>query len=510
MYFRVSLGVLAWMFGVHLLGAERINQEGRILGPQLSVTAPILFNTAAADSILSSLQIMPMTSAWNEDVSKRPLLVNSDAMINQIISDLATNRRTLRVFFEMNFVLVPDNQPLVPIDFFNYPDESDPSPYPIPANMPVETWPRETGALTLQEWQMDVNGAGGDRHSIVVQPGAGFTWETWLTQLTTAGDWTASNGAKFDLKSNTMRPSGWTSGDAAGLSMFPALVRFDECERGMVEHAMRIVVKRSRKEFIYPATHYASTTAATQTNVPAMGQRVRLKQSFQIPFEWTGHEKAVLQGLKKYGALVADNGNFFSISATPDDRWGANEFSHLSSINITNFEVVQSTGPNGGPRSPGAPVAHAGGDLFGIAGVPVQLNASVTYSAPVQVSWTFYSGPSGPSAPGTVLYDNSAPITNTTAIFSLPGNYTLLLTADDGIHAIAYDALHVTITDAITLRIANAGSNVNLTWTGPASTSVIERTTSLNNPQWTPVLTTSVSSASFPFANQTSFFRIRE
>src|SRR6267143_693272 len=105
----------------------------------------------------------------------------------------------------------------------------------------------------------------------------------------------------------------------------------------------------------YPATHYASTTPATQTNVPAMGQRVRLKSTFVIPPTWTKQEKALLLGLKKYGALVADNGGFFSISITPDDRWPANAFNHISSIGITNFEVIQTTGPTGGPRSPGAP-----------------------------------------------------------------------------------------------------------------------------------------------------------
>src|ERR1051325_6161812 len=145
------LGVLAVLLIVSGFAAERINHEGRILGPQIPVTSPTLFNTAAADSVVASLQIMPVTSAWNEDVSRRPLLPNSDAMINQIISDLATNRRTLRIFFEMNFVLVPDNQPLVPIDFTYAPDESDPSPYPIPSNMPIELWPRETGALRSEE-----------------------------------------------------------------------------------------------------------------------------------------------------------------------------------------------------------------------------------------------------------------------------------------------------------------------------------------------------------------------
>ena len=345
------------------------------------------------------MQIFPRESAWNEDISRRPLLANSDAMIAQIITDLRSDRRMLRAFHEMNFVLVPDNQPLVPIDFIYYGDESDPSPYPIPTNLPVETWPRETAGLSLPDWQRDINDTGGDRHSIMVMPGAGFIWETWVTRLTSTG-WEAGNGAKFDLKSNTLRPFGWTSGDAAGLPIFPALVRYDECQRGMVEHAMRIVVRRSRLGPIYPATHHASVGNLTDPNIPAMGQRVRLKSSFVIPDSWTIYEKAVLRGLKKYGAMVADNGNFFSISVTPDDRYPANAFSHLSSIAITNFEVVQTTGPNEGHRSPNPPQANAGADLPAAPNTPLQLNGAVLNASTAE--WKMYSGP------GQVTFSDAA------------------------------------------------------------------------------------------------------
>ena len=485
------------------LAAERINHEGRILGPQIPVTAPTLFNTAVADSIIASLQILPVTSAWNEDISRRPLLQNSDAMIGQIISDLATNRRTLRIFFEMNFVLVPDNQPLVPIDFTYAPDESDPSPYPIPGNMPIETWPRETGALTLHDWQIDVNGDGGDRHSIVVQPGAGFIWETWQALLHADNSWEASNGAKFDLNSNTLRPLTWTSADAAGLPMFPALVKYDECQRGMVEHARRIVVKRSRRQFIYPATHYASTNAASLTNIPAMGQRVRLKPSFVIPTNWTTPEKAVLKGLKKYGALVADNGNFFSISAVPDDRWAANEFSHLNSIGIANFEVIQTTGPNEGPRSPGAPKAHAGIDRMTAPNVPVALNGSVEFTDTPTIQWSAYSGP------GTVLFDNASS-TNATATFSAPGDYIVMLSADDGIHAVAYDAIHVNVVSDLIASIVRTGSGADVTWNGSAASYVVERATNLTAPDWISILTTAEHATTIQFTNEMAFYRIRE
>src|SRR5258706_5256645 len=247
---RVCFGLacLASMLLASSSLAERINQEGRILGASPVVTNVVLFNTNQADAILSAMQIFPVTNPWNEDISNRPLLGNSDAMIAQITGDLQSTRRSLRVFQEMNFVLVPDSQPNVPITFVDYADESDPSPYPISTNMPIETWPTGTGALTLYQWQQDTNNDGGDRHSIIVQPGNGFIWETWQAKLV-GTNWEASNGAKFNLNTNGLRKLGDTSGDAAGLPMFPALVRYDECERGMVEHACRIVVAFSRREY---------------------------------------------------------------------------------------------------------------------------------------------------------------------------------------------------------------------------------------------------------------------
>src|SRR3954468_3212913 len=431
--------------------AERINHEGRILGPAPVVTTPTLFNTPAADAVVSAMQIMPRDNPWNEDISRRPIHANSDAIIAQITSDLASNRRTLRPFYEMNYVLVPDNQPRVTIPFFNYADESDldggslpNGSYPIPENLAIETWPRDTGNLTLEQWQQDVNKAGGDRHAISVAPGAGSIWETWLTKLTGSG-WQAANGAKFNLNSNALRPAGWTSGDAAGLPMFPAIVRYDECQRGMVEHALRIVVAKSRREYIYPATHFASSIPATSANYPAMGQRVRLKSSFVIPDGWTIEEKAVLRALKKYGALVADNGNFFSVSVCPDDRFNATAFDHLSTIAISNFEIIQTTGPTEGPRSAGAPSVSAGSDQFLEGAANVTLNGTLTDpSGRATVLWTLYSGPA------SVVFGSPAQAT-TTATITTPGTYIFMLSADDGVHAVAYDAVvvRVTVHDAL-------------------------------------------------------------
>jgi hypothetical protein len=441
----VRLCILLWLSLPWGLGAQRINHAGRILGPLPLVTNAVLFNTPESDDVVSRLQIFPPDNAWNEDVSRRPLLTNSAAMMSQIVADLQPSRRGIRAFYEMNFALVPPNQPLVPIVFNLYGDESDPSPYPLPSILPIETWPRDTPShYTLFDWQRDLYGDGGDRHAIILQPSSGMLWETWQTRLSVVGgqsQWQAANGAKFDLNSNTLRPEGWTSADAAGLSMFAGLVRYDECQRGVVEHALRLVVAKTRRSHIYPATHHASSD--TSPNRPAMGQRLRLRSSFVIPPSWSTEEKAVLVALKKYGALVADNGGFCSLSVAPDQRWSSSAFSHLSSVSVTNLEVIQSTGISEGPRSPGTPVVNVGQDRIVRMGTSVSLVAQVnaTNTLPLALEWRLYSGPSAVTLTGT----NQS---TATAVFHALGDYTLMFKADDGVHTPAYDALVVRVTSA--------------------------------------------------------------
>lgn len=490
-------------------GTYRINQEGRILGPLPMVTNAILFDTTNADAVVGAMQIFPVTNPWNECISNLPVLVNSEAMMQNILTNVGSSHRVLELFQEMNYVLVPDNQPLAPIEFVDYPDQSDlnggVSPYglyPIPTNQPIEEWPTGTGSQTLYQWQ--TNNDGSDRHSITVQPDAGYSFETWEALLV-GTNWQAANGAIFNLNTNGLRPAGWTSGDAAGFPMFSAIVRYDECQRGMVEHACRLVVVQSRYgTYIYPATHYAAPASNTSTNIPCMGQRLRLKASYVIPTNWTTAEQALLKGLKKYGAMVADNSSsFFSISITPDPRWG-NAFNDIATygLGITNFEVVQTTGPTNGPRSPGPPVAFAGPNLTAAPGAPVTLQGAVSYSnAPPAIQWLAYSGP------GAVTFGNPAQ-TNTTATFSAPGSYTMELSASDGIHAVAYDAMVVTVTNTVTVSIGTSGSSVELNWQGGIGPYVVQATGQLSPPAWHNVVTTSVQNASVPLTNTTEYFRI--
>jgi hypothetical protein len=487
----------------------RINQEGRILGTLSEVTNSILFNTTNADAVVSAMQIFPVSNPWNECISNRPVLANSAAMIANIYTNVGSSHRYLELFQEMNFVLVPDEQMLVSNLFVDYPDESDLnggiSPYglyPIPTNQPIEGWPTGTGTQTLLQWQ--TNNDGSDRHSIMVEPGAGRFFETW-NALRTGTNWQAANGAIFDLNSNGLRPAGWTSGDAAGFPMFPALVRYEECERGMVEHACRLVVVKSRYgTYLYPATHFAAPSSNTGTNIPAMGQRLRLKADFPIPAGWTKEEKALVLGLKKYGAMVADNSSsFFSISITPDNRW-SNAFDDLAGkLSITNFEVIQTTGPDEGPRSPGAPSAFAGASQTAFVGVPLTLAGAVSFSNTTPaIQWSVYSGP------GTVAFGNAA-LTNTTATFSAAGNYILELSAADGVHAVAYDAVAITVGNGLAVTGGLNGTNLNLSWSGGAAPYVVQATSQLVTPAWVNVATSSIPAISLPMTNAAEFFRIQ-
>jgi hypothetical protein len=457
-----------------LIGAERINHAGRILGPVPVVTTPVQFNTPQADAIVAAMQIMPRDNSWNEVITNRPVHVNSANIMARIRADLVAvnaSRNTLKVFPEMNYVLVPTTQPLVGIRFTGYPDDSDfnggtnpVATWPIPSIMPVETWPsaRPLGE-TLDAWQRTVIDE--DRHSIVVQLGATpRLFETWQAVLTNnTPNWQASNGAIFPLNNNSLRPNGLTSGDAAGLPLFPALIRYDECERGVIEHALRIVVNKSRKEYIYPATHHASpidNTNANFANYPAMGQRVRLKSSFSVPTSWTKQSKAVANALKTYGALVADNGGFFSVSACPDQRFPANCFANVQTIDINQFEVISTTGVNEGPRAANEPIPDAGVDQNVQLAVGAVLSGSATGSG-ITTNWSLYDPT---NAPGTVTIAAPASL-NTSVTFSAAGAYTMLLSVSDGIHTTAYDAVVITV-------LSSGGANPTPTLTDISPSSV--------------------------------------
>lgn len=296
----------------------------------------ILFNTPDADAILSTMQIFPKDNPWNEDISDRPVHPDSAKMIATIGKDLR-----FRWNHDMPFIIVPPDQPKVPLEI-GYKDESDPGPYPIPDNVPIEGWPLNN--VPLDKLQREGEG---DRHAIMVDPAAMKLYELFATYRTPKG-WKCDSAAIFDLRSNAIRPDGWTSADAAGLPIFPAIVRYDEVASGMVHHALRVTFRKTRRAYIYPATHYASPHK--DPLLPRMGERLRLRKDFDVS-RFPPHVQAILKGLKKYGMICADNGIDWAVSIAPDSRIQGLETLDHKAVKGSDFEVIVTTGPGEGPRA---------------------------------------------------------------------------------------------------------------------------------------------------------------
>jgi hypothetical protein len=294
---------------------------------------PVLFDTPEADAICSALEVFPPDNPWNAIVEDWPLHPNS----KNIVASIGPNK-PFRYNPDMGFVLVPPGQKKVDVKVVGYPDESDRGPFPVPGNTPIEGWPvaYRGKKVTLDDVQHNKLKEDGDRHAIVVDPVNRMLYEFYQMRKTDSG-WQASQSSVFDLKSNKLRPEEWTSADAAGLPIFPAVVRYDELNRGIVEHAMRVTVVKTRRAFVYPARHFASRR--TDENLPRMGERLRLRKDFDVS-RFSPEVRAILKGLKKYGMFVADNGIDWAISVAPDPRIkDMNE--ELRKIKGSDFEVVQ-------------------------------------------------------------------------------------------------------------------------------------------------------------------------
>ena len=306
-----------------------------------AIREPVLFNASEADAILSALQTFPPDNPWNIPVDTWPVSDNSAAMIESIGAD-----KPLRGNSDMGFVLVPPDQAKVDVKLSQYSDESDKGPFPVPTSTPIEGWPasfqrdERTQNLSLDDVQRGKPDLNPDRHGIVVDPVNRKLYEFYRLTKTDAG-WTAEQASVFDLTSNKLRPDGWTSSDAAGLPIFPAVVRYDELQRGKIEHALRVTFRSTRRAYVYPATHFASNK--TDANLPRMGERFRLRKDFDTS-KFSPSAKTILEALKRYGMITADNGIEWAVSIAPDERIPAMH-EELRKVNGSDFEVV--TPPTG-------------------------------------------------------------------------------------------------------------------------------------------------------------------
>ena len=274
--------------------------------------------------------MFPIDNPWNQDVSQAPLDPNSDALIGSIGLDRGLHPDFGTVWqgapIGIPYVVVDGDQPRVPVTF-EYADESDPGPYPIPADVAIEG-----GA-----------DSSGDRHVLIVDRDNHLLYELYAAYPENGGaSWHAGSGAIFDLQSNALRPDRWTSADAAGLPILPGLARYEEVvEHGAIEHALRFTCRRTRRAYVPPARHFASSIH--DPNVPAMGMRVRLRADYPLD-AFPASVQVILSALKTYGMFVADNGADWYISGAPDQRWNDDELASIRRVNGRNFEVVHMDG----------------------------------------------------------------------------------------------------------------------------------------------------------------------
>jgi hypothetical protein len=314
----------AMLFGT--LAATAVAAPADIDRPATALATARRLGTTGGPTI-GGCPVLPADNAWNTSIVAAPIHANSDAIVSTI---LANGGDFLHPDFGENpdygipYVVVPASEPRVPITYDAYGGESDPGPFPIPQNAPIEGGPAATG----------------DRHVIAVQQGTCELFELFDARPTATG-WIAASGARFDLRSNALRPLGWTSADAAGLPIFPGLVRYEEVTSGRIRHAIRITFSRTRAGYILPATHFASSR--TDPNLPPMGLRLRLRSDYDVS-GLTGQARVIAVAMQQYGVIVADNGSNWFFQGAPSPGWNDDDLNQLKSVPGSAFEVVD-TGP---------------------------------------------------------------------------------------------------------------------------------------------------------------------
>ncbi len=279
-------------------------------------------------SISPSAPSLPNEAAWNQDISQAPVAPNSAATIAYIDSNggnfLHPDFGSPRAY-GFPYAVVGAGQPELPIHYTAYGDESDRGPFPIPSGAPVEGG----------------RNSDGDRHVLVVDRSSCTLFELYRAFPTGGGTprWNADSGARWDLRSTALRPDSWTSADAAGLPIFPGLIRYDEVASGQLDHAIRVTFDSTRNAWVHPASHCAGDTA--NPNAPAMGTRLRLKPGYGLG-GFSGGAKTIAEAMKHYGLIVADNGSNWYFGGSSDRRWDDENLNQLKRIPGSAFQVVRS------------------------------------------------------------------------------------------------------------------------------------------------------------------------
>jgi len=285
-----------------------------------AVSAALLLGGSTGVPQVGGCAMFPADNPWNTRVDSLPVASNSDAIIATIGTGIGLHPDFGSGTWQGGPIGIPYDVVTTAIKkstvSFDYASESDPGPYPIPSKPHIEY--------------------SSDHHELIVDATSCTLYELYALQKTKRG-WHAGSGAIWSLGSNALRPEGWTSADAAGLQILPGLARYDEVAAGEIDHALRFTVQHTRRAYVYPARHYASSL--TDPNLPPMGLRLRLKASFDTS-GFPPQARVVLEALKRYGMMVADNGSNWYISGAPDSRWSNDDLHTLGLVKGSNFEVV--------------------------------------------------------------------------------------------------------------------------------------------------------------------------
>lgn len=296
-----------------------------------AVAFSLTASTASSPPKLAGCPVFPASSVWNQRVDRLPVAANSATLIRSIGLAAPVHADFGSGLYDGSRIGIP----YVVVDgrttpksrvSFEYADESDKGPYPIPANVPIEGQP--------------AHGNEGDRHALIVDESTCTLYELYALQRA-GSHWTAGSGAIFNLRSNRLRPAGWTSADAAGLPILPGLARWSgDASTGVIRHALRFTAERTRRAYIYPARHFASDS--TDPSLPPMGLRVRLKASVDIS-KLPPQARMVAQAMKTYGLILADNGSPWFVSGAPSSHWSNDELHALGTLHGSDFEVVDTS-----------------------------------------------------------------------------------------------------------------------------------------------------------------------
>jgi hypothetical protein len=318
-----------------------------------AILASVLTGPAlGAGPTIGGCPVFPGDNIWNTRVDTLPVDPRSEDYVASIGAEAPLKADFGSGLYEgvpvgIPFVVVPRDQAMVPILYAPFGDEtpteeeSDPGPYPVPPDAPIEGGPDSSD----------------DRHVVVVQEQSCTLYELYKAVPNADGSWNAVSSARFDLESNTLRPEGWTSADAAGLPLFPGLVRYDEVAAGEINHALRFTAPRTGRAYVWPARHFASPS--DDPALPPMGQRFRLKASVDISL-FSPANQVILRALQTYGMILADNGSPWFLSGAPDDAWDKDALNaELRQLKGSDFEAVDVSSlmrePDSGQASPPSP-----------------------------------------------------------------------------------------------------------------------------------------------------------